>query len=147
MYKSMNNYQRKVSILLRQFESCEGNEAIYDKIIEIGKNFDKNISVERAIFNETHKVLGCQSSTYLKSEFKEGVLWFTFFSDALISKGLVAILVSVYNQELPEIILKNSPDFLKELGIVGSLTMSRANGLASAHLKMRQEALKYLINV
>ena len=65
-------------------------------------------------------------------------------ADALISAGLAALLIQVYSNELPEVVLKCPPNYIDELGISASLTPSRANGLYSLHLQMKQQALKLL---
>ncbi len=90
-------------------------------------------------------VPGCQSVMYLHSRLEEGRVYFTVGSDALISAGLAALLVNVYNGESPETILKCPPDYIKELNIGASLTPGRANGLHNIHLRMKQDALKFLL--
>src|SRR5262249_17718512 len=90
-------------------------------------------------------VPGCQSIVYLRSWSEGGRILFEVESEALISAGLAAILLQVYKGETAERILKCHPYFLEELGIRSSLTPSRANGLYSIHLRMKQEALKWLL--
>lgn len=91
------------------------------------------------------EVKGCQSTMYLQSELKEGKVFFNVDSDALISKGLAALLIHVYSGESPESILKCPPDYLEQIGITANLTPNRANGLYSIHLRMKQEALRLLL--
>lgn len=124
------------------FSSCKTPQETYEKIIEFGRI--------PLLFPENEKktenlVAGCQSQVFLYSRFEEGKVFFSAFSEALISAGLTAMLVSVYSGESPETILSYPPHFLEELGIQNSLTLSRSNGLASIHLRMKQEALKFLI--
>lgn len=94
---------------------------------------------------EKNLVPGCQSVMYLHAAFKEGKIYFAAASDALISAGLAAIMIEAYSGLEPEAILKTPPTFLDELGIPASLTPGRANGLASLFLKMKQEALSFLL--
>jgi len=82
---------------------------------------------------------------YLSAKLENGQIIFEADSDALISRGLAVILLLVYSGETAEAILKCPPTFLDELGIAGSLTPGRANGLFSLHLKMKQEALRLLL--
>ena len=89
---------------------------------------------------------GCQSQTYLVSEFvmlEGGVktLFFRAESDALISAGLAALLIQVYAGESPDTILTCPPVFLQQLRLDKLLTPNRANGLYSMHVKMKQLAL------
>ena len=88
--------------------------------------------------------MGCQSTTYLVSHLNDDKMSFYVWSEALISAGLAALLASVYNGESPEAVLKCPPDFLTDLGISASLTPNRANGLYNLHLRMKQDALRFL---
>src|SRR4029077_20554700 len=90
-------------------------------------------------------VKGCQSQMYLHSYWSEDKIIFESESDALISSGLASLLVQVYSGETPETILKCSPTYLDEIGISASLTPNRASGLYSMHLRMKQEALRMLV--
>lgn len=127
------------------FSSCLTEEKKYEKIIEMGKNLPPFAIQDKTPENF---VKGCQSTMYLKSRLENGRIYFTANSDALISAGLAAILLEVYNGETPEVVLKCPPTYLEELGINASLSPSRANGLYSIHLRMKQEALKlYMQNM
>lgn len=122
------------------FEQCISPDSRYQKIIELGKslpNFQSHFKIPENL------VKGCQSQTYLHSYLEEGVVIFEATSDALISKGLAALLIQVYSGEPPLVILQNPPTYLEELGITNSLTPNRANGLFSMHLHMKQTALSY----
>ncbi|MCB1137021.1 MAG: SufE family protein, partial [Chlamydiia bacterium] len=85
------------------------------------------------------------SRMYLTSRLENGRVLFEAQSDSLISSGLAVLMLKVYSGETPETILKCEPRYLEELGINASLTMNRANGLASLHLRMKQDALKFLM--
>lgn len=140
----MKSYEEKVDYLKELFSSCANAEAKYRMIMELGK--------KQPLLNPSHKILenvvkGCQSTMYLYSVANDGMIHFQAESDALISSGLAAVLVLVYSGETPEIILKRSPTYLEELEISQSLTPSRSNGLYSIHLRMKQEALKWLMTM
>lgn len=139
MYESCLEKQTKIKKL---FENCRDDEAKYGKIIQLGRELPKISDSDKIPSN---LVKGCQSSLYLTSRYVDGLIYFEAESDALISAGLAALLLQVYSGETPEVILKCSPSFLEELGITGSLTPNRANGLYSVHLRMKQEALQHLI--
>lgn len=96
--------------------------------------------------SEENLVAGCQSIMHLMSEVKEGKIYFYAHSDALISRGLAALLVQFYSGRPPEDVLKVAPTFIEELGIPGILSPGRANGLASLHIKMKQLALAHLVS-
>lgn len=132
----------KQNLIAKIFAACPTEDAKYQKIIDFGKqlpSFDVNYKTEDCI------VKGCQSTMYLQSLYCEGRVRFNAASDALISAGLAAILIAIYNDESPETILKCPPSVLETLGISASLSPSRANGLYSIHLKMKQDALRLLL--
>jgi len=125
------------------FNSCSSAEEKYQKIIEIGREFP-TLSSEKKTSDRV--VPGCQSIVFLYATIKNGKVFFEVDSEALISKGLAVLLLRVYSGESPEVIIKCPPSFIQDLGLQNSLTPSRSNGLASIYLKMKQEALKFLIH-
>lgn len=131
--------QQKIKEL---FLNCPSQEAKYEKIIELGRH-----QTPLAITYKTPEnlVKGCQSQMYLHSFWSDDKIIFEAESDALISAGLAALLTQVYSEETPEAILKCPPTYLDEIGISASLTPNRASGLYSLHLRMKQEALKMLV--
>lgn len=100
----------------------------YKELIILGKSMPK-MNPEYKI--EKYEVKGCQSQVWLFSEFKAGKVYFYGDSDALIVKGIVALLIKVYSEETPETILNTPTDFLNDIGITEHLSMNRTNGLAS----------------
>ncbi len=138
-----NTPMDKQTELKQIFALCPTSEAKYQKIIELGKNlppFDPAQMVTENI------VQGCQSIMYLHSHLEDGKLFFNASSEALISKGLAALLIFVYSGEAPETILKAPADYLQELGIYASLSPGRSNGLSSMYLRMKQEAVKLFLS-
>ena len=131
----------KQSLAKKLFAACIAPEEKYQKIIELGRNLSPYPSIDKT---PEHLVKGCQSTMYLRSYLKEAKIYFEAYSEALISAGLAALLLSVYQEESPEVILKCPPLFLEELGLHTALSPSRSNGLSSLFLRMKQEALKAL---
>lgn len=141
MYESCLKKQEEVKAL---FFHCLTNEEKYHKIIELGKQLPK---LEKSQKVPANLVKGCQSLMYLHSQLNDdGHMVFFADSDALISAGLAAILILVYNNESPETVLKCPPTYLEDLGLQASLSANRANGLYNIHLKMKQEALNLLMD-
>lgn len=132
----------KQTLAKKIFEACATSEEKYQKIIELGKNLPPFPSLNKT---PEHLVKGCQSTMYLRSYCQEAKMYFEIYSEALISAGLAALLLSVYQEEFPEVILKCPPLFLEELGLYAALSPSRSSGLSSLFLRMKQEALKVLI--
>lgn len=133
---------QKQSELKSLFASCKATEEKYQKIIELGRDLP---SFPDEWKTEENLVFGCQSQVFLKTEFMDGKVFFHATSEALISAGLVALLLAVYNGEAPEAVIGCPPLFLEELGIQSALTPGRSHGLSSIHLRMKKEALKFLL--
>jgi len=123
------------------FAACLTPEARYEKIIELGRLLPPFNPVARTPLN---LVPGCQSIMYLEATFTNDRLFFNADSEALISKGLAALLIRAYSGETPATIAHCPPSFIKEIGLQSALSPTRSNGLASLYHKMRQEALKHL---
>ncbi len=133
--------EEKIKKLKLEFQNCPDAESRYRRIIELGRAAPSLDPKYKILEN---RVSGCQSQLYLRTTVSEGHVSFQAEADALISNGLAAILIYVYSGEPAEAIVKHQPRFLEELGITASLSPSRANGLGSLHLRMRQEALRAL---
>lgn len=133
---------QKQDEVLKIFSTCQNEEAKYQKIIDLGHQLPR---LEPQYKVPENIVKGCQSIMYMRTWVENGCLNFLAESEALISSGLAAILIKVYSGETPETILKCPPDYLEKLGISASLTPSRANGLYSIHLRMKQDALRFLV--
>lgn len=134
--------QRKQNDVKALFASCKSEEERYKKIIELGRQL-KPLDTQHK--TPENIVPGCQSIMFLRAYLEGEKVVFEVNSDALISLGLAVLLLKVYSGESSEVILKCPPTYLEELGISASLTPSRSNGLYSIHLRMKQEALKLLL--
>jgi len=128
--------------IIELFSCCSTPQMKYEKIIELGQ---KQVPLSAEYKTPENLVKGCQSQVYLHAFWKDDKIIFETEADALISAGLACLLTEVYSGETPETILKCPPTYLDELGIGSSLTPNRANGLYSIHLRMKQDALKMLV--
>lgn len=131
--------QRKVKFL---FDGCVTAEQKYQKIIELGRQLPP---YPAELKTPERLVKGCQSAMYLHSQLVDGKVQFRAFSEALISAGLAALLIAVYCDEPPETILTCPLHLLEELGIDGTLSPGRSNGLASLFQRMKKDALNFLV--
>jgi cysteine desulfuration protein SufE len=115
----------------------------YEYIIELGKEMTPLAESEKS---DELLIRGCQSRVWLKSSFSNnGLLHFRGDSDAVITKGLVALMIRVYDGQRAEDILKNEPHFIRDIGLQQHLSPTRSNGLASMVAKIRDCALTYKI--
>jgi cysteine desulfuration protein SufE len=133
--------QNKITSLKLLFADCKTKDAVYEKIMDLGKKLGTLDPIHRKAEN---LVAGCQSIMYLNSYSHEGKVYFEAESNALISAGLAYLMISVYSGETAETILTQPPQFLEEMGIYSSLSLNRSNGLSQLFLKMRKESLKHL---
>lgn len=131
----------KVEQILRIFSESSSEEK-YEKIIELGQMLSELSPTYKV---DKNFVTGCQSKLYLYSYVRNGKIYFEAEADALISSGLASLLIQVYNGQSPEEVVKHDASFLKELGLGSSLSMTRAGGLSHILLRMKQDALKSLI--
>ncbi len=127
--------------LIENFLHFSSPDEKYEKIIEMGRAL-LPLTPEARV--EKNLVQGCQSILYLETSYKDGLIYFNADSEALISKGLAALLIYVYSGKPPEILFKEPPHFLKEIGLHQALSPTRSNGLSSLYRKMQQEALKII---
>lgn len=138
--------EEKIEKIKKDFSISTDWETKYEKIIEYGKKWP---SLDESLKTEDLKVKGCQSQVWIKAELKaDKTIQFKGDSDAIIVKGLVAIVLTVYSGETPETILKTEPNFLKEIGFDSGLSPSRTNGLYSMikQIKYYATAFQYLLS-
>ncbi|MDD3737761.1 MAG: SufE family protein [Lentimicrobiaceae bacterium] len=100
----------------------------YNYLIELGKELPL---IETKNKTEDYLIKGCQSRVWLYPEIKEGKLYFTADSDAVITKGLAALVISVFSGNPPAEIFNAPTDFINEIGLTEHLSPTRSNGLVS----------------
>lgn len=141
----MSTIQERQAKVIQDFSALTDWEDRYKKIIEMGKALPP---MPENLKTEQNAVKGCQSQVWLSASLNEKNQVQLFGdSDALIVKGLVGLLLSVYSEATPAEILTTPPEFLKALGFEGNLSPSRANGLHSMlkQIKLYATAFDYLV--
>ncbi len=136
----------KIEQIKKDFSMQIDWETKYEKIIEYGKKWP---GLPDDLKIEDLKVKGCQSQVWIKAEpGPDKTIILRGDSDALIVKGLVAIVLTVYSGETPETILKTDTTFLKDIGFDSGLSPSRSNGLYSMikQIKYYATAFQYLLS-
>ncbi len=122
-----NLVQERQQRLIDDYAKLPSWEDRYKRLSDRGKQLAE---MPKEFYDEKFKVRGCQSQVWLHAELTpEKQIRFYGDSDALIVKGLVALLIDVYSNATPEDILGADSQFLKNLGFEGHLSPSRANGL------------------
>ena len=126
--------ERKQAELKMIFSSFDNPEAKYNKIIELGRSLKP---MAESAKTDENLVKGCQSRMFLTARAENDKIYFEANADALISAGLAALLLFIYNGQPFEAILRCKPTALQEIGIPGLLSPSRSNGLASLFKRMQ----------
>jgi cysteine desulfuration protein SufE len=112
----------------------------YQYMIDLSKSLDEmNLNYK----TDENLIKGCQSKVWLYSSYEKGKIHFQADSDAIISKGIVAILLSVLNNRSPHEILSADLSFIDEIGLKEHLSPNRANGLSSMLKQIKFYALAY----
>ena len=109
----------------------------YEYLIELGKNLEAFPEEKKT---EERLIKGCQSRVWLDSELRDGRLYFTADSDAIITKGIISLLVGVYSGCTKEEIVADDFGFVAEIGLKDNLSPTRANGLVSMIERIKELA-------
>lgn len=133
--------QEKEQEIIDEFSMYDDWMDKYAYIIELGKQMPK---IEEGLKTKERLISGCQSQVWLETHFEEGKMKFTADSDAIITKGLMYLLIRVADGETPIDVAKLDFGFIKEIGLQEHLSPTRSNGLLSMVQRMKMEALKLL---
>lgn len=112
----------------------------YEYMIELGKSLPL---IEEKYKTEDNIVKGCQSKVWVHAELEADKLVFTADSDAIITKGIIAILIRAYNNQKPQDIIEADTKFIDEIGLKEHLSPNRANGLVSMIKQLKLYAVAY----
>ncbi len=126
--------------IVKEFDELEDWEERYAKIIKLGRELP---DLPEDFKTEKNKLDGCQSQVWIKAELENGKILLEADSDAMIVKGLIALLIKVYSGHTPEEILSTPPDFVKEIGIDNHLSPTRKNGLGAMLKQIQMFAVAY----
>lgn len=112
----------------------------YEYIIDLGKSLPM---IDEQYKTDANLIRGCQSKVWLHAEQKDGKIEFTADSDAILTKGVIAIMIRVFSGQKSQDILDASTDFVDEIGLKEHLSPTRANGLVSMIKQIKMYALAY----
>ncbi len=132
--------EERISHIKARFLKFKDWEDRYKELICLGKELSSYPEDKR---EDKYKVKGCQSQVWLYPEFKDGRIYFFGDSDAVLVKGIVGLLISVYSDATSDEIISTKPEFLKDVGISEHLSMNRSNGLASMMKQIQMYALVF----
>jgi cysteine desulfuration protein SufE len=133
------NYIEKQHSIIEDFTMFEDWMEKYEFIIELGK--EVNVIPEQDKSDDL-LIEGCQSRVWLKSEVNNGQMYYFADSDAIITKGIISLLIKVMNGETPSTIAKENLFFIEKIGLQEHLSPTRANGLLEMVKRMKMDAIK-----
>ena len=120
--------EEKKQQVIEDFSSYDEWLDKYEYLIELGKGLDALPEEKKT---EDRLIKGCQSRVWLDSELKDGKLFFSADSDAIITKGIISLLIGIYSGATPQEIAADDFGFVEEIGLRENLSPTRAGGLAS----------------
>jgi cysteine desulfuration protein SufE len=126
--------------IVDEFSLIDSWDDKYEYIIDLGKRLtplDEKFKVDE------NKVRGCQSTVYLVAEHRDGKIFYTADSDAIIVKGLISMLIRVLSGQSPEDIISARLEFINRIGMMSHLAQTRSNGLLSMVKQMKNYALAF----
>ena len=109
----------------------------YEYLIDLGKNL---ASYPESSKTDDRLIKGCQSRVWLDYKLENGKIYFTADSDAIITKGIISLLISVYSGRTPDEIALSDFGFIEKIGLKENLSPTRANGLVSMIAKIKEVA-------
>jgi len=126
--------------IIEEFEVFDDWMGKYEYLIDLGKSLP--------LINEKYKtedkiIKGCQSLVWMHSELMDGKVVFTADSDAIITKGMVALMIRVLSNHTPDEIINAKLDFIEKIGLTKHLSPTRSNGLVSMIKQMKLDAIAY----
>jgi cysteine desulfuration protein SufE len=126
--------------IIEEFSMFDDWMQRYEYIIDLGKNLPL---IQEEFKTDDNIIKGCQSKVWLKGEQNDDKIVFTADSDAILTKGIIAILIRVFSNQKASDILNAEMDFIDEIGLKEHLSPTRANGLVSMIKNIKMYALAF----
>lgn len=126
--------------IIDEFDMFEEWMGKYEHIIDLGKSLPL---IEEQFKTEDNLIKGCQSRVWLYAQHKDGKVIYTADSDAIMTKGIIALLVRAFSKQKAQDIVEADTDFINQIGLKEQLSPTRANGLVSMVKQMKLYALAF----
>lgn len=130
--------------IIEEFSMFDDWMQRYEYMIELGKSLPL---IDEQYKTDENLIKGCQSKVWVHAELKDNKIVFTADSDAIITKGIVAILIRVFSNQQPKDIIEANTNFIDEIGLKEHLSPTRANGLVSMIKQIKMYAIAYQTQV
>lgn len=132
--------QEKEQQIINEFSNFEEWLDKYEYIIELGKSLPL---IDEAYRIDQNKITGCQSQVWLQASYEDGLIIYKADSDAVITKGIIALLIDVLSHQPADDIIQTELAFIDAIGLKEHLSPTRSNGLVSMIKQMKLYALAY----
>ncbi|WP_458628375.1 SufE family protein [Winogradskyella sp. PC D3.3] len=126
--------------IIDEFSMFEDWEERYQYMIDLGKDLP---IIDEKYKTEDNIIKGCQSKVWVHATMEDDKVNFTADSDAIITKGIIAILIRVFSNQHPKAIIEANTDFIDKIGLKEHLSPTRANGLVSMIKQLKMYAIAY----
>ena len=126
--------------IIDEFDMFEEWMGKYEHIIDLGKSLPL---IEEQYKIEDNLIKGCQSRVWLHAQHKDGKVIYTADSDAIMTKGIIALLVRAFSEQKAQDIFEADTDFINQIGLKEQLSPTRANGLVYMVKQMKLYALAF----
>jgi len=126
--------------LIEDFSFFEDWTQRYEYMIELSKGLEK---MDDQMKNDKNIIKGCQSKVWLHAELNEGKIKFLADSEAIITRGIIAILLTIFNNRTPNEIIESDTNFIEKIGLKEHLSPNRANGLYSMIKQIKFYAIAF----
>ena len=126
--------------IIDEFDMFEEWMGKYEHIIDLGKSLPL---IEEQFKTEDNLIKGCQSRVWLHAQHKDGKVIYTADSDAIMTKGIIALLVRAFSEQKAQDIVEADTHFINQIGLKEQLSPTRANGLVSMVKQMKLYALAF----
>ena len=136
----MNSIETIKNDIIYEFSLFEDWMEKYEYIIELGKSIPL---INPKFKVDDNLIKGCQSKVWIHAELKDNNVFFSADSDAIITKGIIAILIRVFSNQQPKNILESDTKFIDKIGLKEHLSPTRANGLVSMIKQIKIYALAF----
>lgn len=137
----MNNIEKREQEIIDEFGFFPEWMEKYEHLIELGKNLPLIDEEQR---KDENLIKGCQSRVWLQADLDEGKMKYKADSDAVITKGIIALMIRVLNDQPPQDIVDADLDFINQIGLREHLSPTRSNGLVSMIKQMKFYALAHM---
>jgi cysteine desulfuration protein SufE len=134
---SIDNTQEEI---VNEFAVFEDWMDKYNYLIDLAKDLPV---IDQKLKNNDYLIRGCQSKVWLNAEYSDGKVLFTADSDAIITKGIISLLIRVLSNRTPKEIMDTELEFIEKIGLRQNLSPTRANGLMSMIKQMKLYAIAY----